>query len=130
MLFVDTSVWIRFFADQETSEVDRLTVALEEEEATIAFTGVILQEIMQGVGKKKLRESIEQSFEPFVEIFPSRKTYLMAAELYRASRKNGHQIRSSADCLIAACCIEHKVPLLTEDSDFKYLSEVSSLCLA
>jgi predicted nucleic acid-binding protein len=128
MIFVDTSVWIDLFRDEKNSKVATLTEILEEGES-ICFAGVILQEIFQGVESPQHRQQIENSFAPFVEIFPNRNTYLGAAELYRKSRQNGHPIRSSIDCLIAACCIEHDLELLEKDRDFKFLSQVSSLKL-
>jgi predicted nucleic acid-binding protein len=126
MVFVDTSVWIDFLGNRASPQVDCLLASLEKED-TIYFTGLILQEIFQGVASARTRKAIEESFLPFVEIFPTRSTYLLAAELFRKSRAKGHPIRSSVDCLIAACCVEHKLPLLEKDRDFKYVEEVSAL---
>ena len=128
MIFTDTSVWIDFFADQPTSEVKSLVSILESEES-ICFTGLVIQEIFQGVKSEKKREIIEIGFAPLIEIFPNRETYKLAAELYRVSRSKGHQIRSSVDCLIAACCIEHNLELLAKDRDFKYIAQISNLKL-
>ena len=128
MIFVDTSVWIDLFNDRPSREVEILVQALDGEE-TICFTGVILQEIFQGVSSQSQRSAIEDSFSPFVEIYPNRTTYLLAADLFRESRSNGHPIRSSVDCLIAACCIEHDLELLEKDRDFNYLCEISNLKL-
>jgi predicted nucleic acid-binding protein len=128
MILVDTSVWIDLFANNSGPEIELLIQGIYGDE-TICFTGVILQEIFQGVSSSKQRKEIEDSFAPFVEIFPSRSTYLLAAELFRKSRSNGHPIRSSVDCLIAACCIEHDLELLEKDRDFKYLCLVSNLKL-
>jgi predicted nucleic acid-binding protein len=126
MVLVDTSVWIDFFANRATTEVEHLTEALEAEE-TVCFTGVILQELLQGIRSPKQRHSLEESFLPFVELFPSRTTYRLAAELFRKSRAAGHPIRSSIDCLIAACCIEQGVKILEKDKDYTYIAEVSKL---
>jgi predicted nucleic acid-binding protein len=128
MLFVDTSVWIDFLADRENRQVNLLVTALEDEE-TVCYTGIVIQELFQGIDSSKFRLQIEKGFEPMIEIFPNRKTYGSAATLYRDSRSNGHQIRSSIDCLIAACCIEHKLELLHHDRDFDYIAEISKLRL-
>jgi hypothetical protein len=111
MVFVDTSVWIDFLGNRTNPQVDCLLAFLEQEE-TIYFTGFILQEIFQGVASARARKAIEESFVPFIEIFPTRSTHLLAANIFRKSRAKGHPIRSSVDCLIAACCIEHKLLLL------------------
>ena len=128
MIFVDTSVWIDLFRDQINPQLEILVRALGDEE-TLCFSGVVLQEIFQGVSSSKQRRKIEESFAPFVEIFPNRSTYLLAADLFRQSKSQGHPIRNSVDCLIAACCIEHDLQLLENDRDFKYLREVSDLRL-
>lgn len=125
MVFVDTSVWIDFFRDQDTAEVIWLTKALEED--TIAYTGLVLQELFQGIGSARKRNLVERSFGPFVEIFPSRSTYRLAAELFRQSREKGHPIGSSVDCLFAACCLEQSLEILEKDRDYLYISRVSPL---
>jgi predicted nucleic acid-binding protein len=126
MLMVDTSVWIDFLADRETPEVAYLQESVEAEE-TLCFTGVILQELFQGMRSNEQRHVVEHSFLPFVEIFPSRSTYLLAADLFRKSREAGHPIRSSIDCLIAACCIEQNAVILENDRDYAYIAKVSKL---
>ena len=125
MLFVDTSVWIDFLKDEDTKEVVYLANSLEEE--TILFTGMVLQELLQGINSARKRKLLEESFDPFVEIFPSRCTYKLAAEIFRKSRENGHQIRSSVDCLFAACCIEQKASILENDRDYTFIAEISPL---
>jgi predicted nucleic acid-binding protein len=125
MIFVDTSAWIDFFRDKDTEEVRYLANALEED--TIAYTGMVLQELFQGISSAKKRDLVEESFEPFVEIFPSRSTYRLAAELFRKSRGKGHPIRSSVDCLFAACCLEQNLELLEKDRDYLYISQISRL---
>ncbi|MBT5708220.1 MAG: PIN domain nuclease [Verrucomicrobia bacterium] len=128
MLFVDTSVWIDFLADREGKQVNLLVAALKDEEP-ICYAGLVIQELFQGIDSPKFRLQIEKGFEPLIEIFPNQKNYRSAATLYRDFRSNGHQIRSSIDCLIAACCIEHKLDLLHHDRDFEYIAEISKLKL-
>ena len=50
-----------------------------------------------------------------------------AAEIYRRCRENGYVIASSYDCLIAACAIEARVPLLQLDHDFEAMADVVPL---
>ena len=125
MIFIDTSVWIDFFRDEDSAEVRYLTNALEED--TIAFTGLVLQELFQGIGSAKERNLVEESFGPFVEIFPSRSTNRLAAELFRKSREKGHPIRSSVVCFFAACCLEQNLEILEKDRDYLYISQISRL---
>jgi predicted nucleic acid-binding protein len=50
-----------------------------------------------------------------------------AAQLYRTARRAGYTIRSSADCLIAACAIRNQATVLHYDRDFELLAKVSRL---
>jgi predicted nucleic acid-binding protein len=52
-----------------------------------------------------------------------RKTFLLAAHIYRSLRTRGITIRNSIDCMIAAVCIENKVTLLHRDKDFDLISK-------
>jgi predicted nucleic acid-binding protein len=57
----------------------------------------------------------------------SESRFLEAAELYRTARRAGVTVRSSVDCLIAACAIRHRVGVLHVDRDFDALARVSPL---
>ena len=50
-----------------------------------------------------------------------------AVELYRKARKQGITIRSSADCLIAACALRHDLEVLHRDRDYPLIARVSRL---
>ena len=126
MVLVDTSVWIDFFAGRKASQVTTLISLLDREE-TIAFTGFILQELLQGCPDQVAANTIESHFAPFVEIFPQRSSYRLAAKLYRDCRKKGRTIRSSMDCLIAACAMEHDCLIHHKDRDFTHLEKVCNL---
>lgn len=126
MVLVDTGVWIDFLRGKETPEADAVNSLLEREE-TIAFAGIILQELMQGCSGEKDAGSIEKHFLPFIEIFPQRRTYKLAARIHRDCRNRGFTIRSSVDCLIAACAMEQNCPVLHRDRDFAAIEKVCGL---
>ena len=126
MVLVDTSVWIDFLSGRYTPEVEVL-VSLVEEEETLCFTGFILQELLQGCSDDAVARSVEQHFQPFLEIFPQRSTYRLAGKIFRDCRKRGYTIRSSVDCLIAACALENGSPVHHCDRDFKFIQEVCGL---
>ncbi len=44
---------------------------------------------------------------------------IKSAENFRNLRKKGITIRKTADVIIASFCIEHNLPLLFSDKDFK-----------
>ncbi len=126
MVLVDTGVWIDFLAGRETPEVDIVFSLLEDEEV-ISFTGSVLQELLQGCSDDIAAASIETRFEPFIELFPQRSTYKLAARIFRDCRKHGYTIRSSDDCLIAACALEHDCHIHHKDRDFNLIEEVCGL---
>lgn len=126
MVLVDTGVWIDFLAGRETPEVDMVFSLLENEEA-ISFTGSILQELMQGCPDDITAAAIETRFGPFIELFPRRSSYQLAAKIFRDCRKHGYTIRSSVDCLIAACALEHDCHVHHKDRDFDFIEKVCGL---
>ncbi len=126
MILVDTSVWIDFFGGRELTEVDELVRLIGAGEE-IVFTGVILQELAQGCATTRELNLIENHFRPFGEIFVQRSTYLLAAKLFRDCRKKGFTIRSSIDCLIAACAIESECSMLHNYRDYGFIAKVSAL---
>ncbi|HYY29494.1 MAG TPA: PIN domain nuclease [Chthoniobacterales bacterium] len=126
MVLVDTGIWIDFLAGNDTSEVG-LLVALLEQEESISFIALILQELMQGCSDDKDARKIEGSFLPFVEIYPQRSSYRLAAKIFRDCRKKGYTIRSSIDCLVAACAMECDCSVLHKNRDYRYIGEVCGL---
>ena len=53
--------------------------------------------------------------------------FLEAAELYRSAQGRRLTVRSSADCLIAACALRHDMAVLHRDRDYGLLAEGSPL---
>ena len=64
----------------------------------------------------------------WIETFRRGSTFdLTAVDLYRTARKNGLTVRSSVDCLIAACALRHGIEVLHRDRDYGHLARVSAL---
>lgn len=126
MVLVDTSVWVDFFTGTHNPQVAKL-VSLIEDGQDIAFTGVVLQEIMQGCKDDASAKLIESRFAAFVEVFPERSTYVRAAKIFRDARCRGYTIRSQIDCLIAACAMEAGCAVLHRDRDFDVIKKVCAL---
>ena len=57
----------------------------------------------------------------------SEAVVLEAVALYRSARRVGLGVRSSVDCLVAACALRHDLEVLHHDRDFAVLAEVSTL---
>lgn len=126
MILIDTSVWIDFLAGRQTPQVAAILSILKEEE-TVSYIGPILQELLQGCANEADAAAIEQHFEPFIELHPDRSSYRLAAKIFRDCRAHGFTIRSSIDCLIAACALEHDCTILHRDRDFSFIGKVCDL---
>lgn len=89
----------------------------------------IVQEVLQGFGDERAFSKARTAMLalPIVESPMSDDVFVEAAQLYRSARRSGITIRSSVDCLIAACAVRHGLPVLHVDRDYDALSRVSSL---
>ena len=129
MILVDTSVWIDHFRGVDSPEARRLSAGILASE-DICICGIILTEILQGVKATSQYRNVKRRLRPLIYLPAFRSTYVRAADIYRAARRRGKAVRSTIDCLIAACAIQHDVPLLTGDRDFDAIAEVVRLRLA
>ncbi|MBN1960633.1 MAG: PIN domain-containing protein [Deltaproteobacteria bacterium] len=123
-VLVDTSVWIDFF--KRDNPLD-LSMYVEPDEIVTCLP--VIQEILQGFsdeGVYRLAKSSLFSL-PILETPISQVVFEEAVDLYRIARRQGYTIRSSVDCLIAACALRNDVLVLHRDRDFSNLALVSSL---
>lgn len=122
MILVDTSVWIEVFRARRP--LDLAAVADFDDVATCL---PVIQEVLQGFREeyahRRAREAM-LSF-PIVESPMRADVFLEAVDLYRTARRAGRTVRSSVDCLIAACAIRHDLEVLHRDRDFAAISEIS-----
>src|SRR5205814_3172448 len=89
----------------------------------------VLQEVLQGFqDERAYRLARDAMFAlPVVESPLRLDVVEEAAQLYRAARRSGFTVRSSVDCLIAACALRHDLEVLHRDRDFPKLAAVSAL---
>ena len=126
MVVVDTTVWVDFFAGRSTPQVRRMKSLVEEGE-DVALCGVILAEILQGIRANAECARLESILRNFLFLEMSRETFISAAHIYRSLRAKGVTIRSSVDCMIAACCIENGARLLHNDRDYDAIASRTRL---
>jgi len=122
VVLVDSSAWV--LVGRGVLDLD---ARLPEE--LIATCPPIVQEMLQGAsgGRQQLAmRLILERAEMLDESVPLER-FRHAAQLFRHCREEGFTIRSSVDCLIAACAITHAVPLLHDDRDFDYIARVAPL---
>lgn len=128
-MIVDTSVWIDFFNGHPSSQAQRLTRAIEDNEP-ISLPGLVLTEILLGLQNDDEAKRIAQLLEAFHDVpEPSRADHMAAAALYRACRTKGVRIRSTVDCVIAQLCLRDGQALLAKDRDFDRIAELTDLQL-
>lgn len=59
MIVVDTSVWVDFFRDNGTWQVEHLTRLITDDEP-VAFTDIVLTEILQGLPDDRQVRRVER----------------------------------------------------------------------
>jgi hypothetical protein len=121
---VDTSVWVEVFARPTR-------IRLEDE---VPLDGVvsalpIVQEVLQGIRDEGAFRVARDSMLAFQIVEPEMRAdlFIEAAQLFRTARRAGFTVRSSIDCLIAACAVRHRVGVLHIDRDFDALARIAPL---
>jgi predicted nucleic acid-binding protein len=121
---VDTSVWIEVLRRPA-----RVTL-----ESVVAFDEIVtclpvVQEVLQGFSDERAFLKARSAFEalPIVEAPLAAGVFHEAVGLYRTARRSGVTIRSSIDCLVAACALRHGLTVLHRDRDYGRLAEISPL---
>lgn len=117
MILIDTSVWIDFFAGRDTPHVACLEQLILDDE-DLALCGIILTEILQGIGDDSTYRRVKRFLDPLLMLPMPETVYVRAADIYRKLRKTGITIRKTNDCIIAATALEHHCQLLHNDRDF------------
>jgi predicted nucleic acid-binding protein len=124
VVLVDTSVWVEFF--RRPSRIDLPTVVDLDEVVTCL---PVLQEVLQGFREEAAFALARDAMLalPIVETPLRQEVFEDAVGLYRRARAAGFTVRSSVDCLIAACALRHGLTVLHRDRDFGFLARVSPL---
>jgi predicted nucleic acid-binding protein len=124
VVLVDTSVWVEFF--RKPSRIDLQAVVDLDEVVTCL---PVVQEVLQGFREEaafaRARDAMLAL--PMVEAPLRQEVFEEAVGLYRRARAVGLTVRSSVDCLIAACALRHGLTVLHHDRDFGFLAKVSPL---
>jgi hypothetical protein len=124
VVLVDTSVWVEFF--RKPSRIDLPDVVDLDEVVTCL---PVLQEVLQGFREEAAFALARDAMLalPMVESPLRQEVFEEAVGLYRRARAQGLTVRSSVDCLIAACALRHGLTVLHRDRDFGVLARVSPL---
>ena len=124
MFLVDTSVWIAVF--RRRSQVRFDSVAEFDELVTCL---PVIQEVLQGFRDEAAFRVAREAMSalPIVESPLRASVFNEAIDLYRRARRAAVTVRSSVDCLIAACALRHDLTVLHQDRDYEALAKVSAL---
>lgn len=114
MIAVDTSSFIGYLAGEDGSDVNVVESALADQ--TVVLPPAVLAELLSA---PRLESDVAQAFTdlPMLEVLDG---YWHRVGSIRANvLRSGNRARL-ADALIAQSCIDHDVPLVTRDRDFRY----------
>ncbi len=122
VVLIDTSIWL---------EVERGRFNLYDfvDPGEIAICPPIAQELLQGARSPEMYSIVWHTIlsSRMIDDPMPLERFEDAAQIYRFCRDDGYVLASSFDCLIAACAIEHGVPLLQRDRDFEKIAEHAPL---
>ncbi len=114
MIALDTSSLVHFLAGSAGRDVDAVDAALVHSQACLP--PVVLSEVLSDPKlPKRLEDALLQ-----IPVIPLKPGYWERAGRLRALAIRGGHKAKLADTLIAQACLDHEVPLVTRDSDFRH----------
>jgi predicted nucleic acid-binding protein len=124
LILVDTSIWIEVFRARRPLDLE---AALDFDDVVTCLP--VVQEVLQGFRDEAAYRRARQAMLalPIVESPLAEEVFANAVDLYRGARRNGLTVRSSVDCLIAACAIRNDLEVLHRNRDYPVLARVSPL---
>ena len=128
MMIVDSNTWADFFNGVRSSHVQRLDVALQEEE-DLAVIPIIITEVLQGFRTDTGFQRARRVLVSLPAIHPTVDCHVRAARLFRSLRRKGVTVRGAVDCVIAQTCLDIKAGLLSPDADFEHIARHTPLRL-
>jgi len=123
VIAADTSTWIAFLAGDGGEDVELLDKALGDRQ--VLMVPVVLAELLSD---PKLPAEIAETLAalPLVELKPG---YWKRAGALRSKVLAKRRKARLGDALIAQCCLDRGIPLLTRDGDFRAFAEAAGLQL-
>ncbi|HEV7424871.1 MAG TPA: PIN domain-containing protein [Thermoanaerobaculia bacterium] len=116
MIAVDSSSLRRYFDGRRGSDVSLLVRAADDD--SLILPPVVVAETLSDPGLPPLFAAMIQSF----RMLELRAGYwVRTGELRAATLQYGYKAKL-ADVLIAQSCIDHDVPLITYDADFRHFT--------
>lgn len=127
-MIVDSNTWADFFNGVERPHVERLDLALRDEE-DLAVLPIIITEVLQGFRTNRGFRRARHVLVSLPVIHPDVACHVLAARLFRRLRQKGVTIRGAVDCVIAQICLDTEATLLSPDADFARIAAHTALRL-
>ncbi len=119
-VIADTCVWIEFFRTKsEMSNRMRDLIA----SSSVAGTGLIIAELLQGIKSNKEREIIIDIFNTIEYLEITKDIWTESGILSRKLRSLGKTIPLS-DIIIACCAKKHQYQIFTIDKHFQAITDI------
>ncbi len=117
MILVDSSVWIDYFSDRATRQVEFLDGLFGQ--IPLAVGDLIVTEVLQGVRDDRQFRLVRTTLDAFEQIEIAGHAIAMKSAMnFRLLRAKGVTVCKTIDSLIATRCIEDGLTLLHNDRDF------------
>lgn len=127
---VDTSIWSLALRKKTLKANEELAVKklrkLIDYGEHVFITGIILQEILQGIKNRGHFERVKKVFLYYEVLNAHGDDHVYAAELFNKCRSKG-VTASTVDFLIAAIAIKNDCRLFTADKDFECIARYTEL---
>ena len=123
MIALDTSSLSAFFKGEEGPDIVLVERALADRQA--CFPPVVLTELLS---EPKLTEQVKAHLQQIARL-PISEGYWERAGALRAKVLAQSRKARLADTLIAQSCLDHNVPLICRNGDFRNFAEIGGLKL-
>ncbi len=121
MIAADTSTWIAFFTGDTGEDVQFLDKALADRQ--VLMVPAVLTELLSD---SQIPVSTAESLKELPLMQIESGYWQRAGELRARVLAKGRKARLG-DALIAQSCVDHDIPLLTRDHDFRVFAETVGL---
>jgi hypothetical protein len=124
MFAIDTSSLIAYFNGDIGKDVELIT-------KLIPINAIILPPpvVVEALSNKKTRALVEPTLKQLIMI-EIKESFWYRASILRAEVLSSGLKANIADTLIAQSCIDHDIPLITRDADFRHFVKFGGLKLA
>lgn len=123
MIAVDTSIFVCYLQNEKGDDIEQLRAHLAAGSAW--FPSAVVTELLSAPRLKAVEVELILSL-PMLEV---EEGYWQRAGKNRAKLLAKKCKAKIADALIAQSCIDHDIPLLTRDEDFRYFADLCGLKL-